>query len=153
MEYRIVPLEEKHAPALARMEEKLFSLPWSRKAFEELLTHDYCHYLVAEEAGVPIGFAGMTLLGDEGDVDKVMVDPEHQRQGIADALLRELFALGEELGAAAYTLEVRVSNEPAISLYEKHGFQSEGVRPRFYEKPVEDALIMWKRREKNGSEE
>ena len=145
MEYRIVPLEEKHAPVLAQMEEKLFSLPWSEKAFEELLTHDYCHYLVAEEAGVPIGFAGMTLLGDEGDVDKVMVDPEHQRRGIADALLQKLFALGEELGAAAYTLEVRISNEPAIRLYEKHGFQSEGVRPRFYEKPTEDALIMWRR--------
>ena len=145
MEYRIVPLEEKHAPVLAQMEEKLFSLPWSEKAFEELLTHDYCHYLVAEEAGVPVGFAGMTLLGDEGDVDKVMVDPEHQRQGIADALLQELFTLGEELGATAYTLEVRVSNEPAIRLYEKHGFQSEGVRPRFYEKPTEDALIMWRR--------
>ena len=145
MEYKIVPLEEKHVPELADIEAALFSLPWSEKAFSDLLKHDYCHYLVAEENGEPVGFAGMTLLGDEGDIDKVMVEPRHQRKGIADALLEALFALGEEKGAAAYTLEVRASNEPAIRLYEKHGFVSEGVRPRFYEKPIEDALIMWKR--------
>ena len=96
---------------------------------------------------MPVGFAGMTLLGDEGDIDKVMVDPAHQRQGIADALLSALFTQGDQLGATAYTLEVRVSNEPAIRLYQKHGFESAGVRPRFYEKPAEDALIMWKRKE------
>ena len=144
MEYQIVSLEERHVPGLANIEAKLFSMPWSEKAFSDLLRHDYCHYLVAEENGEPVGFAGMTLLGDEGDIDKVMVEPGHQRQGIADALLEALLALGEEKGATAYTLEVRVSNEPAIRLYEKHGFVSEGVRPRFYEKPMEDALIMWK---------
>ena len=145
MEYKIVPLEEKHVPELANIEAALFSLPWSEKAYSDLLKHDYCHYLVAEENGEPVGFAGMTLLGDEGDIDKVMVEPRHQRKGIADALLEALFALGKEQGAVAYTLEVRASNEPAIRLYEKHGFVSEGVRPRFYEKPTEDALIMWKR--------
>ena len=145
MEYKIVPLEEKHVSELAKIEAVLFSMPWSEKAFSDLLKHDYCHYLVAEENGEPVGFAGMTLLGDEGDIDKVMVEPRHQRQGIADALLGALFILGAENGAVAYTLEVRASNEPAIRLYEKHGFVSEGVRPRFYEKPTEDALIMWKR--------
>ena len=145
MKYKIVPLSEKHVSGLAAMEKDLFSLPWSEKAFAELLTHDYCHYLVAEEEGEPVGFAGMTVLGDEGDVDKVMVDKAHQRQGIADELMKGLLSLGETLGVTAYTLEVRVSNEAAIKLYEKQGFQGEGVRPRFYEKPTEDALIMWKR--------
>ena len=145
MDYKIVPLADRHVPGLAKIEAALFSMPWSEKAFLDLLKHEYCHYLVAEENGEPVGFAGMTLLGDEGDIDKVMVEPRHQRQGIADALLEALFILGEEKGAAAYTLEVRASNEPAIRLYEKHGFVSEGVRPRFYEKPIEDALIMWKR--------
>ena len=147
MAYEIVPLSEKHVQVLSKIEAMLFSVPWSEKAFAELLTHDYCHYLVAEENGVPVGFAGMALLGDEGDIDKVMVDPAHQRQGIADALLSALFTQGDQLGATAYTLEVRVSNEPAIRLYQKHGFESAGVRPRFYEKPAEDALIMWKRKE------
>ncbi|MBP5282740.1 MAG: ribosomal protein S18-alanine N-acetyltransferase [Lachnospiraceae bacterium] len=122
-------------------------MPWSEKAFADLLTHDYCHYLVAEKDGEPVGFAGMTVSCGEGEIDKVMVAPSCQRQGIADALLTALFELGKEIGVTAYTLEVRVSNEPAIRLYEKHGFRSEGVRPRFYEKPTEDALIMWKREE------
>ncbi|MBQ9489108.1 MAG: ribosomal protein S18-alanine N-acetyltransferase [Lachnospiraceae bacterium] len=145
MDYKIVPLADRHVSELADIEAALFSMPWSEKAFSDLLKHDYCHYLVAEENGEPVGFAGMTLLGDEGDIDKVMVEPGHQRQGIADAMLEALFSLGAEKGAAAYTLEVRASNTPAIRLYEKHGFVSEGVRPRFYEKPTEDALIMWKR--------
>ena len=145
MERKIVPLEERHVSELAKIEAELFSLPWSENAFADLLKHDYCHYLVADENGDPVGFAGMTLLGDEGDIDKVMVELGHQRQGIADAMLEALFSLGAEKGAAAYTLEVRASNTPAIRLYEKHGFVSEGVRPRFYEKPTEDALIMWKR--------
>lgn len=141
----IVELSGKHVPALAKMEERLFSVPWSEKSFQELLRHDYCHYLVAERDGKVAGFAGMTTSFGEGEIDKVMVDPEYQRQGIADALLAALFEMGERLGVTAYTLEVRVSNEPAIRLYEKHGFVNEGVRPRFYEKPTEDAMIMWKR--------
>lgn len=142
---KIVLLAKEHVPRLAEMERELFSLPWSERAFQELLTHEYCHYLVALKDGVPVGFAGMTVLADEGDVDKVMVDPAFQRSGVADRLLGELFRLGDALGVTAYTLEVRVSNVPAIRLYEKHGFQGEGVRPGFYEKPAEDALIMWRR--------
>lgn len=147
-DYQIVPLRKEHAAQLARMEKELFSQPWSEKAFEELLTRDYFHYLVAEQGGKAIGFAGMTTSFDEGEIDKVMVDPAWQRRGVADSLLNALFDAGEGLGISAYTLEVRVSNEPAIRLYEKHGFCGEGVRPRFYEKPTEDALIMWKRKER-----
>jgi hydroxylamine reductase (hybrid-cluster protein) len=60
-------------------------------------------------------------------------------------MLEELLRLGAERGITAYTLEVRVSNAPAIRLYEKFGFVSEGIRPGFYEKPTEDAMIMWRR--------
>lgn len=145
--FKIVPFSEKHVQALAKMEAQLFSQPWSEKTFRELLAHDYCHYLVAEREGEPVGFAGMTVSFGEGEIDKVMVDPSWQRHGVADALMKALFELGESIGTSEFTLEVRVSNEPAIRLYEKHGFRSEGVRPRFYEKPTEDALIMWRRKE------
>lgn len=141
----ITKFAEKHIHKLAEIEAKLFSQPWSEKSFADLLAHDYCHYLVAEKDGEAIGFIGMTVSFGEGEIDKVMVDPDDQRQGVADALMDALFQLGEGLGVQAYTLEVRVSNAPAIRLYEKHGFLSEGVRPGFYEKPKEDALILWKR--------
>lgn len=140
------PFEQRDIDSLLEMEQRLFSLPWSRTDFENLLTRDYCHYLVAEEEGSAVGFLGMTLLCGEGDVDKVMVLPEKQGKGICQEMFLGLFALGESLGAEAYTLEVRVSNQRAIHVYEKMGFAGEGIRPGFYEKPKEDALIMWKRR-------
>lgn len=147
-DYRIVPLEEKHVTGLAKLEMRLFSLPWSERAFRDLLNHDYCHYLVAEQGDKVIGFIGMTVSFHEGEIDKVMVDPDCQGRGVGDALMKALLELGAENGVSSYTLEVRVSNQPAIRLYEKHGFLGEGVRPRFYEKPTEDALIMWKRKDR-----
>jgi len=146
-EIRIVPLMREHLERLAEMEAQVFSVPWSLESFQELFRYDYCYYLVAvNEAGIPVGIAGMTLLEDDGEIEKVMVDPAYRRRGIAAALLEGLFKRGAELGAKAYTLEVRVSNEGAIRLYEKYGFRTEGVRPNFYEKPKEDALIMWRRK-------
>ena len=146
-EIRIVPLTREHLERLVEMEAQVFSVPWSLESFQELFRYDYCHYLVAvNEAGIPVGIAGMTLLEDDGEIEKVMVDPAYRRRGIAAALLEGLFQMGAELGAKAYTLEVRVGNEGAIRLYEKYGFRTEGVRPNFYEKPKEDALIMWRRK-------
>lgn len=132
---------------LCEMEKNIFSLPWSEKNFEDLLKHDYCRYLVAVEDERILGCAGMVVLGDEGDIDKVMVEASERGKGLAQALLRELFYVGEQLGVQAYTLEVRIHNAPAIHVYEKMGFRNEGIRPNFYEKPVEDAVIMWKRNE------
>ena len=133
------------ADPVSQMEQHIFSCPWSKKAFEELLTRDYCLYLVAENAGKVIGFAGMTISCGEADIDKVMVEEASRGRHLAERLLEQLFARGEARGVEAYTLEVRVGNEPAIGLYRKLGFESAGVRPGFYEKPTEDALIMWKR--------
>ena len=78
-------------------------------------------------------------------IDNVVVAPEFRNRGIAQAMLRELIRRGEEKKIEAFTLEVRVGNMAAVHVYEKLGFLSEGIRPRFYEKPVEDANIMWKR--------
>lgn len=142
---QIRPICKQDAPALYEIEKQLFTQPWSEIAFEELLGREYCHYLVAEEDGVLLGCVGMTLLCGEADVDKVMVASDVQNRGICSALFEELFRMGEELQVEAYTLEVRVSNAKAIHVYEKMGFVTEGIRPNFYEKPKEDAMIMWKR--------
>ena len=143
---RIVPLEEKHIPVLAVLEAESFSDPWSEQAYRDLLHHDYCHYLVAEDPkGYPVGFAGMTVSFDEADIDKVMVAGKARRRGIADSLLKEVMGLGKELGVKNFTLEVRKGNLPALALYEKNGFVSEGIRPNFYSNPKEDAVILWKR--------
>ena len=92
------------------------------------------------------GIAGMRIVCGEGDIDNVAVLPEYRNHGIASSLVEELLKAGKEAGVEEFTLEVRVSNEAAIRVYEKAGFVSEGIRPGFYEDPKEDANIMWIRK-------
>lgn len=141
----IRPIEEKDIDALLVMEQELFSMPWTRKDFQDQIEKDYNHCLVAEVDGQVVGCINMLLLCGEGSIEKVMVDKRNQGKHIGQELVGALFTLGEQLKTEAYTLEVRVSNTPALKLYQKMGFVEEGIRPGFYDKPKEDAVIMWKR--------
>ena len=132
-------LQEEDIEPLSRIESESFSMPWSPQDFRDLLTRDYCIYLVALADGEVAGCCR------EGNIDNVVVAERFRNRGIAAAMLGELIRLGEEAGVTAFTLEVRVSKTAAIHLYEKFGFVSEGIRPHFYEKPTEDASIMWRR--------
>lgn len=138
-------LQDSDIEALSAIEAASFSMPWSPQDFRDLLSRDYCRYLVALVDGQIAGCAGFTNICKEGNIDNVVVAESYRGQGVATRLLAELLARGEAEGVEAFTLEVRVSNAPAIHVYEKLGFVSEGIRPRFYEKPVEDAMIMWRR--------
>lgn len=146
MQIEIRKLQDTDIETLARMEAEAFSMPWTAQDFRGLLEHSYCFYLVALAEGEIAGCCGFTNLGGEADIDNVVVGRQYRNRGIAQAMLGELIARGEAEGVEAFTLEVRVSNEAAIHIYEKYGFRSEGIRPGFYEKPREDALIMWRRK-------
>lgn len=132
-------------PFISRLEEETFSMPWSAESFLRMIEQEDTAYFVAEEDGRILGGCGLLLIAGEGNITNVAVAPGARRRGVATGLLTYLMAEGDRSGLTAYTLEVRVSNAAAIGLYEKLGFVSEGVRPRFYERPTEDALIMWKR--------
>lgn len=132
-------------PFLSRLEEETFSMPWSAASFLQMIEKEDSAYFVAEEDGRLLGGCGLLLIAGEGNITNVVVAPEARRRGVATGLLTYLLAEGGRAGLTAYTLEVRVSNVAAIRLYEKLGFASEGIRPGFYEKPTEDAMIMWKR--------
>ena len=96
-----------------------------------------------------LGAISLTRVGDDGEIGNVAVLPKFRRQGIARKLLTEAIRFGErEQNLQAFTLEVRAGNAAAIRLYEAAGFHEEGRRPRFYTEPVEDALIMWRRKER-----
>lgn len=138
-------LQDADIEALSVIEAASFSMPWSPQDFRDLLSRDYCMYLVALVDGQPVGCAGLTNICNEGNIDNVVVSEGYRGQGVATRLLSELLVRGENCGIEAFTLEVRVSNAAAIHVYEKLGFVSEGIRPRFYEKPIEDAMIMWRR--------
>ena len=132
-------------PVISKLEEETFSMPWSAEDFRQMIEKEDARYYVAEEDGELLGGCGVLLIVGEGNITNVVIKPEARNRGIGTGLLQYLIEEGYREGLNAFTLEVRVSNQAAIHVYEKVGFVSEGVRPHFYEKPTEDALIMWKR--------
>ena len=131
--------------AVSRIEEAVFSMPWKPNDFLTMIEADYAHYFVAEEDGEIAGYCGVRNMAGEGEISNVAVAEKFRRRGIGRKLMEYMLKEAPSFGIGDLTLEVRVSNAPAISLYERLGFHKEGVRPGFYEKPKEDALIMWKR--------
>lgn len=129
------------------LEAACFSMPWKYRDFEEALTNPHRVYLVAETDDKQIiGGCMLTEVAGEGDISNVAVDERFRGRHIATALLQGLLEYGkEEYHINAFTLEVRSQNTAAVRLYENAGFRSEGIRPGFYDKPKDDAIIMWKR--------
>ena len=134
-------------PQVASIEKEVFSMPWSEKSFEESLQNKDTLYLVAEEDGSISGYIGMYISFEIGTISNVVVAPSQRRKGIAKQLLERLLKASHACGVESVTLEVRESNRPAIELYEKAGFVNEGIRKNFYQKPTENAIIMWKYKE------
>lgn len=130
---------------VARMEQEYFSEPWSERAFLEALDKKEYFYMVAVQGGDVVAYCGMYQVLDEGNITQVAVRDDMRGQGIARRLLQDFMQSGRTNGVDAYTLEVRVSNQSAICLYEACGFVTECVRKDFYAAPKEDAYIMWKR--------
>lgn len=138
----IATMQQEYLEEVAALEAEIFSMPWSKNGFEASLASENGVFLVAKEEGCVVGYCGMTVSVDEGEITNVAVAPQARRRGVGDALLRELIRQGAARGVSRFILEVRVSNEGAIRLYERHHFVSVGIRKGFYEKPKEDALIM-----------
>lgn len=130
---------------VSKIESEVFSMPWSAKDFLEMVEADYAYYYVAEADGQIAGCCGIRNIAGEGEITNVVVAPMYRKRGIALKMMEYMLERAAEAGIGDCTLEVRVSNQPAIRLYERLGFKGEGVRPHFYDKPDEDALIMWKR--------
>ena len=140
----IVPMEERHLDDLARLERLCFSRPWSRQALKEELTNPAVCFLVGEEAGEVLGYAGMHCAAGECYVDNVAVFPEARRQGVGRKLMEALLQAAAARGGEFLSLEVRPSNLEALALYRGLGFREVGRRRRFYDDPVEDGLLLTK---------
>lgn len=140
--FEILPATTDDIPGMARLEEMCFSAPWSEKALSDTMAGESACFLVAKREGRVIGYIGSYSALDEGYVTNVATDTECRREGVGKALVSELIRCGKEKSLSFWTLEVRVGNTAAISLYEKLGFERVGVRPRFYSNPCEDALLM-----------
>jgi ribosomal-protein-alanine N-acetyltransferase len=142
VEIRVLELAD--LGAIEAIEQKAYPTPWSRSMFASELAKPTSICLGAFEGQDLVGYVINSRYVDAWHVMNVAVDPGHQRRGVASALLERLFELTRDDERRGYTLEVRVSNEDAIGLYEKLGFDARGIRRGYYTDNREDALIMWR---------
>jgi ribosomal-protein-alanine N-acetyltransferase len=142
IELRRLSLE--HLGEIEVIERAAYPTPWSRTMFASELAKPSSICIGAFEGGRLIGYIINSRYVDAWHVMNVAVDPSHRRRGIATRLLERLFELTKSDGRRGYTLEVRVSNEGAITLYESLGFEQRGLRRGYYTDNREDALIMWR---------
>ena len=138
----IVPMQACHVPQIAVLEQLCFSDPWPEAAIAPELENPLSFWLVALCGDRVVGYVGSQSVLGEADIMNVAVDPSCRRMGIAEKLLRSLQAELTDRQVHSLTLEVRASNIPAITLYEKLGFLGVGRRPNYYHNPKEDALIL-----------
>ena len=141
IEFELCPITWEHLEAVAEIEALCFADPWSTGALEFLLS-DAAMGVVAICDGRVAAYCGMALAPDEGQITNLAVHPDFRRCGLGRAILLYLQAEARARGLLQIALEVRVSNEGAIALYESERFYVAGRRRNFYRNPTEDALVM-----------
>lgn len=133
-----------HIDGVCKIEEACFAHPWSRQSVESELANENSVFIVAVEGEKVIGYIGMSVVIDEGYIFNVAVDTDFRRKGVGTALINELVTYGKKNNLCFITLEVRESNQAAISLYSDFGFIKVGERKNYYSDPAENAILMTK---------
>ena len=146
----IRPLELDDLSDIEEIEQRAYPTPWSRSMFASELAKPTSICLGAFEGSELVGYVINSRYVDAWHIMNVAVAPERQRRGIATALLERLFELTRDDERRGFTLEVRVSNDAAIRLYEQLGFEARGIRRGYYTDNREDALIMWREARSTG---
>lgn len=149
MSFAIRRLELADLDEIEAIERASYPTPWSRSMFvSELAKPSSLSIAAVADGGELAGYLVLSRYVDAWHVMNVAVAERYRRAGIASAMLGSLFDVTRDDAERGYTLEVRVSNRAAISLYEQFGFVARGVRRGYYTDNREDALIMWKDPEK-----
>jgi ribosomal-protein-alanine N-acetyltransferase len=137
-------MTEEDIDQILEIEHASFTLPWSRDAFYNEMHHNkFAVYIVIEVEGKIIGYCGAWIVIDEAHITNVAILPEYRGRKLGEALMEKMISVARSMGARSMTLEVRVTNNIAQSLYRKLGFQKGGIRKNYYSDNQEDALIMW----------
>ena len=142
VEIKIKTMTPEDVVQVHKVEEACFSVPWSLENFERIFRYKENYYLTAWDGDAIVGFIGLMAVAGEGDITNVADLPSHRKQGIGDRLVKSMIDLAKEKEISKIILEVRSSNEAAIHLYEKYGFEFLCIRKNYYQKPTEDANIM-----------
>lgn len=143
MTFDIRKMQTADLTRVVEIERACFGERWSVNAFANEMANVASSYFVALEDGQIIGYAGYWLILEEAHITTIGTDPTLQRRGYGERMLVHLIEHAAFAEAKWLTLEVRVSNVPAIKLYEKYGFTSLGKRRAYYQDNNEDALVMW----------
>ena len=144
LEVHLVPMRRRHLRSVLRIETQVYPRPWSLSLFlSELSLRTGRYYIVARVDGSVVGYAGLMFAGEDAHVTTIAVEPTLHRSKIGTRLLAALVRAAVARGARNLTLEVRVSNTAAQSMYEKFGFEPAGIRRNYYVETKEDALVMW----------
>lgn len=139
----IRPMKSKDIKEILVIEAKAFSVPWTESDFISELENPRAHYLVFEEKGILIGYAGFWQVLEEGHITNIAIAPEFQGQGYGKKLIQAMLNNARSIHIEQMTLEVRESNVNALKAYSSVGFHIEGRRSQYYTNPNEDAIIMW----------
>ena len=144
-EISIVPLKKEDIDAVVEIEAEAYGKHhWAKSSFYDEMSNNLAKYYAAKlPDGTLVGYAGTWHIIDEGHITTIAVKKEYLRNHIADTMMQRIIEDCYKNNIKYLTLEVRISNIPAIKLYEKYGFQSLGTRKEYYQDNNEDALIMW----------
>jgi ribosomal-protein-alanine N-acetyltransferase len=140
----LTAMRRRHLRGVLRIEQQVYPRPWSLGLFmSELALRASRAYLVARVGSTVVGYGGVMFTGPDGHVTNVAVDPAYHRRTVGTRLLLGLVSQSVAHGAENLTLEVRVSNTAAQTLYRAFGFAPAGVRKNYYAETNEDAIVMW----------
>lgn len=144
-EISISPMSKEDVEAVVQIEAEAYGKHhWAKSSFYDEMSNNLAKYYVAKtHTGELVGYAGTWHIIDEGHITTIAVKKEYLRNHIGEAIIQRIIDDCYKNNIKYLTLEVRVSNIPAIKLYEKYGFQSLGTRKGYYQDNNEDALIMW----------
>ncbi len=139
--YRI--MKEPDVKRVSELEKICFRTPWSYNSLLGELSNDVALYVVADDGGEVVGYAGEWIMFDEAHMTNIAVDPAYRKRGIARRMILELMREGMKRGAERMTLEVRENNHNAQRLYASMDFAYAGTRKHYYTDTGENALILW----------
>ena len=141
--YKLVPMSGDNVGQIAQIEQECFSHPWSEHMLRDELDNLNASFIAAQlDSGEIIGYAGLTVVLDEGYINNIAVREKYRKNCVASELLKVFIRFAQANQLAFLTLEVRESNAPALALYNKFGFEQVGCRKNYYDDPTENAILM-----------
>ena len=139
----VAEMKESDLDEVLEIEKKSFADPWSRRLFKETLSFPHSfNFALRGATGALLGYVNFYLIGEEAHILNLAMHPDHRKKGLATKLLGHVIQVLKSRSATHFFLEVRESNQDAIGLYKKFGFETIGRRKRYYTKTNEDALVM-----------